>query len=140
MPRASRAARAEFAIDGDQVLNLRDLGRDHYLIAGEADLLGECGAAQPRFDQRLAHDPLGVLRLGTSGVLDHERCKQVLVEAAPIDSDPYRPVMGERDLDHGLELRVAFLAKPDIARIDPVLVQGFGTSRVFGEQPVTVVV
>ena len=134
------AAGAEFAIDGDQVLHLRDLGRDHDAVARHAEPLRQRGAAQPRFDQRLAHDAACVPGLGPGRVLVHEPGQQVLVEAAPVDADAHRAVVFQRDLDHGLELPVALLAEADIARIDAVLGQRLGTGGMVGEQAVAVIV
>ncbi len=72
-------------------------------------------------DDRLAHDIARVERFEARRILIHHPGQQVLIEAAPVDTNAYRLLVTARHLDHFRELRIAFAAAADIARVDPVL-------------------
>ena len=69
----------------------------------------------------------------------HHLGEQALVERAPVDADPHRLVVGQRDLDDRAEVLVGALAA-DVAGIDPVLGQRPGAVGIAGEEQVAVVV
>ena len=77
--------------------------------------------------------------VGQRGVRVHQLGQQALVERAPVDADPHRLVVRERDLDDRAEVFVGALAA-DVAGVDPVLGQGPGAVGIAGEQQVAVVV
>jgi hypothetical protein len=74
------------------------------------------------------------------GVLLHFRDDQLLVEGAAVHPDAHRFAFVDRDPADGRELFVAPPPGADVARVDPVLVEGRGAGRVPCEQEVAVVV
>src|SRR5690606_19865030 len=70
--------------------------------------------------------------------LIHHARQQVLIEAAPVHADAYRLLVAACDFDHLRELRIAFAASADVARIDPVFRERFGTSGMSLEQTMAV--
>ena len=102
-------------------------------------LLGQLGRAHRGLDHRLDHHVAGVARLGRRRVGVHQLGQQLLVERAPVDADPDRLVVVDRDLDDRREVLVVAL-RPDVARVDPVLREGPGHLRVLDQELVAVVV
>ena len=127
-------ARRDHAIDRDEVLHRRDLGRQDDAVAGKPDLLGARRRQQRRLDHRLAHHRAGVDRRGARGVLVHQMGQQFLVERAPVGADPHRLAMPDRHFDDLRELPVALVLEADIAGIDPVFVERLGAGGMLGEQ------
>ena len=123
------AARREQAVDVDQVGDARDLGRQDDPVVTEPGRLGQLGRAHRRFDHRLDHHVAGVARLGGARVGVHELGQQGLVERAPVDPDPDRLVVLDRDPDDRLEVLVVAL-RADVAGVDPVLGERRGHLRV----------
>ena len=119
MQRVIRSA-CELAINDDQVLHARHFAREHDAIARQADLLGVRRAIERRRDERFAHHCIGALRRWLLRVPVHQTREQRRIEAAPVDPDANRLAVANRLLDHDRELRVAFAAFADIARIDPI--------------------
>ena len=74
-----------------------------------------------------------------AGVGVHQLGQELLVERAPVDADPDRLVVVDRDLDDRLEVLVVALGA-DVARVDPVLGERRGHLRVLDQQLVAVVV
>jgi hypothetical protein len=70
----------------------------------------------------------------------HQAGQQLLVERAPIGPDAHRLAVLDRGLDDGAELPILLLLEADIAGIDAILVERFGTGRVLGQELVTNVV
>ena len=66
--------------------------------------------------------------------------EQFLIERAPIGADAHRLVVPDRSFDNGAELAILLLLKADIARIDAVLVERLGASRMIGQELVADVV
>src|SRR5579885_2938803 len=66
--------------------------------------------------------------------------EQFLIERAPIDPDAHRLAVADRGLDNVAELLVSLVLESDIAGIDSVLVERFGTSRMIGQKLVADVV
>ena len=73
-----------------------------------------------------------------SGVRVHHLREKILIERAPIHSNPDGLVVIERDADDRSKVLVAALAA-DVARIDAILRERLGTGRVLGEQQMPVV-
>jgi hypothetical protein len=133
-------ARRELLVDGDEVLDVRNLGRDDDAVAPQADLFGPLAAEQRRLDDRFALHGGSRNRVGRGGVLVHQPGQQLFVERAPVDADAYRLAMAESNLDERGELRVALGLEADIARIDPVFGKGFGAGGMVSEELVPDVV
>ena len=133
-------ALAQHAVDGDEVLHRRDLGREDDAVALEADLLGPRRRQQRRAHHRLARHRAGLERLRARGVLVHQRGQQLLVERAPVGADAHRLAVADRDLDDRAELQVALVLEADIAGIDAVFVERLGAGRMIGEQLVADIV
>ena len=105
----------------------------------QAGLLGELRRAHRGLDHRLDHHVAGVGGLGEAGVRLHELGQQLLVERSPVDADPDGLVVLDRGPDDRLEVLVVLL-RPDVARVDPVLVERRRHRRVVDQQLVAVVV
>ena len=73
-------------------------------------------SARSALSRRLHEPSLGDLgrapRLVGPGVLVHQPSREALVETPPVDTDPHRPSVLDRGLDHRREARVALLPKP----------------------------
>ena len=132
------AARRQLAIDRDQILHAAHLHRQDNAVVAESDLLGPVRAAQGRQNHGFMHHLGGVSRHRPPGVVIHQARRQLLVEAAPVDADPYRLVVAASEFDDGGELLVLLLAAPDIAGIDAVFVEQFGAGGMVRQQPVAV--
>ena len=128
-----RTAR-EVLIDGDQVLDGRNLGGQDDPVAPKADLLRARSREQRRLDHRLSGDPAHVTRLSGGGVFVHQVGQQGLVERAPIGADADRLAVPDRHLDDGAELPVFLLLETDIAGVDAVFVESLGAGRMIGQQ------
>ena len=74
------------------------------------------------------------------GVLLHAPHHQFLVQRAAVDADSHRLALVGGDLADRGELLVAPPARPDVARVDPVLVERARAVGVAGQQEVAVVV
>ena len=133
-------ARGEHGVDGDQILDLADLGGEDDLGARQAEGFGIGGGEQRRLHDRLAHHLLRGGGLGKFRVLVHEAREQRLIERAPVDADAHRLVVAERQLDEGRELGVALLPEADVAGIDAVFVERLGRGGMLRQQRVAVVV
>ena len=129
---------SKLAIDDDQILNVRNLARQHDPIAGQPERFGLRGALERRRDQRFAHHCIGALRCRALGVLVHQSREQGLVEAPPIDADANRLVVAQRLLDHHRELRVALAALSDVAGIDSIFGERLRAIGMIGEQLVAI--
>ncbi len=134
------AAGGEVLIDGDQVLDVADLGREQDLVAAHAELFGPGRRQQRRLDDGFALHGGGGDGMGRDGVLVHEAGQQFLVERAPVDPDAHRLVVAIGDLDERRELRIALGLEADIARIDAILRQRLGAGRMIGEELVADIV
>ena len=139
MQRIVGAAR-QFAIDRDQVLHRRHLGRQDDAVLRQADLLGARGRQQRRLHHGLVHDRARAARLVRLGVLVHQLGQQLLVERAPIGADAHRLAVFDRQLDDGRELLVLLVLEADIAGIDAVFVERLGAARMIGQKLVADVV
>ena len=102
-------------------------------------LLGQLGRAHRRLEHRLDHHVARVARLGGAGVGVHQLGQDGLVERAPVDADPDRLVVVDRDPDDRREVLVVALGA-DVAGVDPVLGQERGHLRVLDQELVPVVV
>ena len=131
---------AQHAVDRDQVLDRRDLGREDDAVALEADLLRPRRRQERRPDHRLARDCAGLEGLRARGVFVHERGQELLVERAPVGADAHRLAVADRDLDDLAELQVALVLEADIAWIDAIFVERLGAGRMIGEQLVADIV
>ncbi len=109
-------------------------------VARQADVLGAPRRKKRGLDDRLARHRARVERRGGGGVLVHQMRQQLLVERAPVRSDPHRLAVLDGELDDLGELQVALVAEADVARIDPVFVERLGAGRMLGEQLVSDVV
>ena len=138
--RAKSRTRGQVAIHGDQFLHATDLARQHDAIGRQAEFDRAMRRVERRQDQRLAQHARRLPWLGAQVVFVHQPGRQRLVERAPVDADPHRLAVSDRELDHLRELRIALLAETDVAGIDPVLRQRFGAGRFVREQLVAVVV
>ena len=135
------AARRQHAIDGDQVLDFRTLGRDHDPVAAKPSSSARAADSNARLDDRFMHHVARILRRRRGGVLIHQiGSSKRLVERAPIDADAHRPVVLDRDLNHLREIAVLLLLEADVAGIDAVFRQRLGAGRMVGKQRVAVVV
>ena len=132
------AAPRELGIDGDQVLNMRDLAGKDDSIARQPERLGKLGTAQSRRDQSLAGHLRGIERILRLRIFVHQTREKVLIEAAPIDADTHRLAVVDRPFDHHRELRIVLAALPDVARVDTVFRERPSAIRKVAEQLVTV--
>ena len=105
----------------------------------QAGRLRQLGGAQGGLEHRLDHHVPRVEWLGKPGVGVHELGEDGLIERAPVDADPDRLVVLDRDPDDRREMLVVALGA-HVARVDPVLRQQPGHLRVFHQQLVAVVV
>ena len=105
-----------------------------------AEPFRQLGRAQGALAHRLEHHLAVRARGRTLRVLVHQRGEQRAIERAPVDADPHRLAVGDRNLDHAAEVLVVLVADPDVAGIDAVLVERFRARRVLGEEHVPVVV
>ena len=134
-------ARGELRIDRDQVLHLADLGATRMIFVAARPISSAAAAeSSADCDDRLARHLRRRHRRRRRGVVVHQAGEQRLVERAPVDADPHRLVVAERELDQGRELAVALLAEADIAGIDAVLGERLGAGRMVGQQRVADVV
>ena len=131
--------RGQFPVNGDQVLHLADLARQHDFIAPETQPFGFGGAFHGRGYQRIVHDNTGIIGRGFFGVLVHHPGQQLAIEAAPIDADANRLIKAQRRVNHGPELDIALFLKAHIAGIDAVFAQGRRAVRIFGQQRMAIV-
>ena len=125
-------------VDGDQVLHPAHLAGEDDVPPGQTQFDRAGGTGDGGLHHCLAHHLLDRRRSRGAHIGVHHASDQVLVQAAPVDADPHRPVVAAGDLDHGRELAVALLAATHVARIDAVLGQGRGTLGVIGQQAVAV--
>ena len=140
MDRVVRAAR-DLAVDRDEVLHRRDLGREDDPVLGQAE---SPRRARPRSsaDCTIASRITARASIGRAElrVLVHQVGEERLVERAPVRADAHGLAVADRLLDDGRELRVLLLLEADIARVDPVLGQRLGAGRMVGEELVADVV
>jgi hypothetical protein len=129
-------AARQFGVDRDQILHLADLGGENDPIALQAGFLGQCRRMQRRLDDGFAGDIAGAQRRSVGGVLVHQPGQQDLVERSPVDADADRLVVADGHFYDFDELPVLLVLEADIARIDAVLRQRFGTGGMIGEQRV----
>ncbi len=133
------AAPRELAVDGDQLLHVRNLAREDDALGGEPQLLGALRAADRGGDQRLAHHRLRRLRRGALRVFVHHPRHQLGVEASPVDADAHRLAVFDRLLDHHGELPVALRSLAHVAGVDPEFRERARAVRMIGEELVAVV-
>ena len=117
------AAGRQQAVDLDQVLHSGDLGAEDDPVVRHAGGLGQGRGLRAR---SRPSPPCTTSRRpgrGAAGVGIHHLGQQALVERAPVDADPDRLVVRERDLDDGAEVLVVPLAA-DVAGIDAILGEG----------------
>ena len=69
----------------------------------------------------------------------HHARKQILVEAAPVRANAYRLFVFQGELDDGRELRIALAPETDVAGIDAIFRERFGTGRLGAQQLMAVV-
>jgi len=129
----------QLAINGNQVLNARDLTGQDDLSTMEANFLGLGGRLKGRGNHRVAHDLGRIQRLRSTGIFVHYSRQQFLIEAAPINADTHRLIVFAGQLDHLGELLILFFAETDVTRIDPIFGQRLGTGRMVGQQSMAVV-
>ncbi len=134
------AARGKSPIHLDQVAYAGNLGRENDPIVGQTGRFCQLGRSDGAFDHGFDHDLMGIARLGLAGVCIHHLGQDVLIERAPVDADPDRLVVRDRDPNDGGEVIVVVPARAHVPRIDPVLGQGFCRLRELGQQLVAVVV
>ena len=118
------AGRGERAIDGHQIADVAHLGREDDPVVRLSEALGQLGGAERAFAHRLEHHLMVFLRLGATGVLIHQPGEQRSIERSPVDADPHRLALRDRDLDHAAEVLVVLPANTNVARIDAVLIEG----------------
>ena len=121
-------ARGQLAVDVDQVLHARDLGREDDAVVAEAGLLGQLGGLDRALHHRVHGDVARGERLLALGVGVHHLGEQALVEAAPVDADADRLAVVDRDPDDRAEVLVVVLAA-HVAGIDAVLGERPGALR-----------
>ena len=134
------AAPRQFAIDRDQVLHRRDLGREDDAVLRQAEFLRPRRRQQGRLHHGLAHDGPRLFGRPGPGILVHQSRQQFLVERTPIGADAHRFVVLERHLDDGGELSVLLVLEADIAGIDAVFVQRLRAARMIGQKLVADIV
>ena len=130
----------QLAVDADQILHGRDLGREDDAVLRQPDLFGALRRQQRRLHHGLARHVARVDRMVRLGVLVHQMREQFLVERAPIGADAHRLVVPDRGLDDGAELPVLLFLEADIAGIDAVFVERLGAGRMIGEELVADIV
>src|SRR3989442_3172534 len=113
----------EVAINRNQVARTRDFARDDDLVLPQPRLDRQLGGLHRRDHHALVEDVLRRPPERAIGVLLHLRDDELLVQRAAVDADAYRPVVIDRDLADGGELFVAAAPRPDVTRIDAVLVE-----------------
>ena len=127
------------AVDTDQILHAADFGGQDDEVVRQAHALGRFGGFECAGDHGISHDLLGVERVGQSAVFVHHACQQRRVERAPVDANTHWAIVLDGHFDHGAKVVVVLLADIDVAWIDAVFRQGFGTIRVLLQQQVAVV-
>ena len=133
------AAGGQPAVDVDQVLHARHLGRQDDPVVRQAGLLGQLGRTDRRFEHGRDHHLARVVRLERPGVLVHQPGEEILVERAPVDADADRLPFLDGDSRDRPEVGVAAL-RADVPRVDAVLVESARHRRVLRQEPVAVVV
>ena len=134
------AAAGERAIDVNQVLDTTDFGAEDDLIRAQAIFLRDGGGVQCANNHGFHGHFAGVFWVGQPRVLVHHAGQERLIEGSPVDTDTHRLLIFDRDFDHGAEVGIIFTSHADIAGVDAVLGKGSGTSGVFLEQDVSVIV
>ncbi len=127
-------------VHGHEISYVAHLGREDDGVVRLAEALGQLGRAERALAHRFEHDLAVGARLGAAGVLVHQPRQERAVQRAPVDADPHRLPVSDRHLDHAAEVLVVFLADPDVAGVDAVLVEIASAGRELGEQRVAVVV
>ena len=129
----------EASVDVDQVLHPGDLRREDDAIVAEPGRLGQLGGADRALHDRVEHDVARVAGFRELRVGIHHFGQEVLVQASPVDADPDRLSVVDRDLDDRREVLVPVLGA-DVAGVDPVLGERPGARRMLGQKEVAVVV
>src|SRR5262249_54246884 len=130
---------AEIAIDGDEVARAGSFAGNDDLIVAEAGFESEVRGLQRGEDHALVDDVFGFLAEIFVGVLLHFGHDELLIKRAAIDADADWFAVVHRDFADGRKLFVTALARADVAGIDAVFVERFGTVWIFGEENVAVV-
>src|SRR6266478_7072651 len=133
MERIVRTPR-ELTINCDQVLHCGYFGGQDDTVAREPDLFGACGGEERRLHHRLARHLARVARVWRAGVLVHQPHQKLLIERAPIRADAHRLAVLDRGLDNRAELPVLLFLEPDVAGIDPILVERLRAGRMIGQE------
>src|SRR5436190_23528366 len=113
----------EVAIEGDQIARPRGLARDDDLVLSQAALQRKLSGLQRRENHALVDDLFGGESAVAISVLLHPGEDELLVERAAVHADPDGLVPVARDAADCRKLLVPAFAGPDVARIDPVLVE-----------------
>ena len=132
--------RREVAVDGDELVRARDLARDDDLVLLQPALERELGGLERREDHALGDDLLRRAPEVPVRVLLHLPHDELLVQGAAVHADAHGPPEVTRHGADRRELLVAPLPRPDVARVDPVLVERPRHLRVFRQEGVPVVV
>ena len=74
------------------------------------------------------------MRVGEIGIAGQQPGEQLLVKAAPVNTNAHRLFMSAGDFDHVAELLIPFSAVTHVTGIDSILCQGAGTGAVAAEQ------
>ncbi len=133
MQRVIAAAR-ERAIDRDEMLDVGDLCRKDNSIPAKTDFLGSRGGTQRRLHHGLAGHGAGRAGRGRPRIFVHEGGEKFLIEGPPVCADPHRLAMLERGFDDRRKLPVLLVLEADIAGIDPIFVERFGTGGMIGQK------
>ena len=105
----------------------------------QAQLLSALCALQRGNDEGLTRHFVGLFRLCQLGILIHHAHDQILIQAAPIDTDTYWLVILFGHPDHHGELVFTFTVLAHVAGVDTVFGQRLCTLRIFSEQSMSVV-
>nr|UOZ97222.1 hypothetical protein NCPCFENI_01138 [Cupriavidus sp.] len=128
----------EFAVDANEVLHGRYLGRQDNFVARQAPGHSLLGTLNGRGDKGLAHHGTGIPGVFARGVFIHKTCQNFLVETAPVHANTHRTVIAQGCLHHGPKLGVALGPTPDIAWVDAVLRERHRTLGHLGQKLVAI--
>jgi hypothetical protein len=130
---------AQIAVYRDEVARPRGFTGDDDLIITQPGFQRELSGLQGTQDHALVDDLFRFLAEIPVSVLLHFLHDQFLVQGAAIDANANRFTVVASDFADRRKLFVTALTGADVARIDPVFIQRYGTGRILVQQNVPVV-
>ena len=128
------------AIHFDEIGSCGNLSTENDPLVGQPVLLGQSSRFQGALDHRIHQNFNGLLGFRKLGVAVHQSSQQLLIQRAPVHSDPNRLVILKGHLDHLFEILIVVLSHSDVAGINAVLAQLSSALRISCQKEMPVVV